>query len=180
MGIRELIESVSHDDRFRGLCFGAYVMRDGVPQSSEFWLPSEEVVGGWCDVYVSGWDTPYHATAYGTPDEGCVDEAIWTALDGLGMLDSPSGEATEAKPTDEQTYVPTYVPVTDDDKTEINNLVMELAMARNVSFGTVKGALMKSDAAREAGLSSGSDLTYSWQAGVLKEQLRRWLEVTRG
>lgn len=173
MGTRELIGLASRDGRFMGMCYGAYVMRDGVPQSSEFWLPSDEVVGGWCDVYLRGWKTPYHAIAYGTPDEGCVDEAIWTALDDLGLIDDAEMQADT--PQDSRD-----APITDDERTEINNLMMDIAMARGVEFGTVKGALMKSQAARDAKLSKGSDLMFSWQADILKGQLNRWLEVTRG
>lgn len=178
--MKELISVASRDGRLEGIRYGAYVQRDDGHSltKSEFYLPTDNVVGGWCDVYVKHWQVPYSVVTFGTTDEGCVDEAIWRALDDLSMLDGMS-EATADIPEETREDVPAYdVPVSDDQRTEINNLITELAMMHNVSFGTAKGALMRSDAAKSAKVYKSADLKLSWQADVLIGQLERWLEVS--
>ena len=175
-----IVGTLSREDWFAGIRAGAYVMEDGVPTMREFWLPNDPVVGGWCEVHVRGWAVPFLGTAVGAIDEGCVEEAVSNALDALGVsfdqMPDDAGIAPQ-EPSQPPTGASGDGPATEEERTELNNLVLEVAMARNVSFVTAKAALMKSDAA--AGIDGRAPLT-SAQVASLKGQLERWLEVSRG
>ena len=184
MEMRDLVTTARENvEGFAGILYGLLLEeRDGIVSQVSHTLPNlaRPVVGAWCDVHVRGWEVPYRRTAAGTLDEGCVYEAVWCALDDLGAFDDQVAEDDENAPqTGSQglTGASADELVTDDQRTELNNLITEVAMAREVSFGTAKGALMKTKAASEAGLTGGARLEYAWQADILIGQLRRWLEI---
>lgn len=187
MEMRDLVRTARENiDGFAGIQYGLLLEeRDGIVCQVKHTLPNlaRPVVGAWCDVHMRGWEVPYRRTAAGTLDEGCVYEAVWGALDDLGAFDDQVAEDDENAPqigSQGLTGASADELVTDDQRTELNNLITEVAMARNVSFGTAKGALMKSPAAASAGVSRGSDLVYARQAEALMGQLRRWLEISNG
>lgn len=185
MEMRDLVRAARENiDGFAGIQYGLLVENDvGDILQVNHVLEAESyrVLGGWCDVYVRRWKVPYRYVSVGTLDEGCVLEAVWGALDDLGALDDQVAEDDENAPqigSQDLTGASEDELVTDDQKTELNNLIIEVAMARNVSFGTAKGALMKTSAAANAGVWKGSDLVYARQAEALIGQLRRWLEIS--
>lgn len=187
MEMRDLVKLARENiEGFAGIQYGLLLEeRDGIVSQVKHTLPNlaRPVVGAWCDVHIRGWEVPYRRTVAGTTENGCIFEVVWCALDDLGAFDDQVPEDDENAPQNGSqglTGASGDELVTDDQRTELNNLITEVAMARNVSFGTAKGALMKSSAAREAGLASGADLTYARQAELLIGQLRKWLEISGG
>lgn len=191
MEMRDLVKLARENvDGFAGIQYGLIVeneVGDILQVNHVLEAKPYNVLGGWCEVHVNGWKVPYRHISVGTLEEGCILEAVWGALEDLGALDVQVDDNDEKAPqigsqglTGASDTLQSDEPVTDEQKTELNNLITEVAMARNVSFGTAKGALMKSSAAANAGVSRGDDLTFSWQAEMLIGQLRRWLEVSRG
>lgn len=187
MEMRDLVRAARENIKgFAGIQYGLIVeneVGDILQVNHMLEAQSYRVLGGWCEVHVRKWKVPYRYVSVGTLEEGCVLEAVWGALDDLGALDDQVSEDDEKAPQNGSqglTGASAEELVTDDQRTELNNLITEVAMARNVSFGTAKGALMKSSAAANAGVWKGSDLVYARQAEALMGQLRRWLEISDG
>lgn len=177
-----IIGALSKTDWFAGIRYGACVMSYDEPKMEEFWLPDENVLGGWCEIHVKGWNVPFLATSHGSLEDGCIEEAVRSAMRAFGVVLDQDTEVAENAPQ-EPSHDPTGTSgddlVTEAERTELNNLIVEVAMLRNVSFGTVKAALMKSPAAREAGIANGSELSTSRQAQTLMRQLRTWIKVSQ-
>ena len=185
--MRDLVRAARENIKgFAGIQYGLIVeneVGDILQVNHMLEAQSYRVLGGWCEVHVRKWKVSYRYVSVGTLEEGCVLEAVWGALDDLGALDDQVSEDDDKAPQDGSqglTGASGDELVTDDQRTELNNLITEVAMARNVSFGTAKGALMKSSAAANAGVWKGSDLVYARQAEALMGQLRRWLEISDG
>lgn len=187
MEMRDLVKLARENvDGFAGIQYGLIVeneVGDILQVNHVLEAKPYNVLGGWCEVHVDGWKVPYRHISVGTLEEGCILEAVWGALEDLGALDDQVAEDDEKAPqigSQDLTGASEDELVTDEQKTELNNLITEVAMMRNVSFGTAKGALMKSSAAANAGVWKGSDLVYARQADALIGQLRRWLEIGNG
>jgi hypothetical protein len=188
--IKDAIAYASRSERFAGLSFGLlyYTEKHGVyPVHHTLECDSGEVVGAWCDVWLKGWEQAYSRTAAGTVAEGCVEEAVYMALDDLGLFDEDSAgwtpvdtQTTESAPQ-EAPQAPTEAlygePATDMQKEHIKLMLNEVAKARGVSYDIAKSALMKSGAAQAAGIADPRDLKTSEQAEALIRLLEHWMSM---
>jgi hypothetical protein len=188
--IKDAIAYASRSERFAGLSFGllyhtenvgVYIVRHTLE------CDRGEVVGAWCEVQLKGWKEPYLRTAEGTVAEGCIEEAVYMALDDLGLFDEEAAgwtavdtHATESAPQ-EASQAPTEAsygePASDMQKEHIKLMLNEVAKARGVSYDTAKSALMKSGAAQAAGVADPRDLKTSEQAETLIKLLEHWMSM---